>query len=339
MLDIARIMGSFDTAQYQYIPALATLRGERLALTLNTPPSFHDPKSVLVAALPAVEPAQLPPLHAVDPNEMFCARKTALILPVEGAPLVFSGSYARALALRLTGKDGRTIERPAKADAGQGGFVVDTSALSSADLGTSIRGSLHGRWGFEEYSGPSFELMNTEALTLSAAQQSALIVGREDTVHLQAVSVSCIEDVMLQDSAGKRLQAQWSQGKSNELEVKLPLEQAQPGPLTLLITQYGAPQPQPVPLRLLRGRAPRRLRCARRRQPGDAQGRPPGSGRESVDEGLHLCARQAVSQPHWRRADHGRQGPVAAGTLKQAEIDPAKGDAEGRPRLSILTPR
>ena len=86
VLDIARIMGSFTTAQYQYIPALASQHGDQLALMLNTAPSFHDPKSVLVTALPAVEQPQLPPLHAVSPKDTYCARKTALVLPVEGAP-------------------------------------------------------------------------------------------------------------------------------------------------------------------------------------------------------------------------------------------------------------
>ena len=90
VLDIARILDSFHTAQYQYIPALASPHGDELPLTLNTAPSFHNPKSVLVVALPAVERAQLPPLHAVDPKEIYCASKTALVLPVEGAPLVFS---------------------------------------------------------------------------------------------------------------------------------------------------------------------------------------------------------------------------------------------------------
>src|SRR6202000_2042645 len=87
VLDIARIFDSFRTAQYQYIPALTAQRGEQLALTLNTPPSFHNPKSVIVTALPAIEQQQLPPLHAVDPKEIYCARKSSLVLPVEGAPL------------------------------------------------------------------------------------------------------------------------------------------------------------------------------------------------------------------------------------------------------------
>jgi hypothetical protein len=47
IFDIARIFDSIHTAQYQYIPALASASGSRLALTLNAPPSFHDPKSVL----------------------------------------------------------------------------------------------------------------------------------------------------------------------------------------------------------------------------------------------------------------------------------------------------
>src|SRR6185312_13429547 len=122
VLDIARIFSSFTSASYQYIPALATQRGEVLALTLNTPPSFHDPKSVLVTALPAIEAPQPPPLHAVDPKEIYCARKSSLVLPVEGAPLVFSTGYAHDMHLALTGSDGKTIDLPARADAAQGGF-------------------------------------------------------------------------------------------------------------------------------------------------------------------------------------------------------------------------
>src|SRR5271167_2402869 len=83
ILDIARILDSFHTAQYQYIPALAAAQGDQVALSLNTPPSFYDPKSVLVIALPAVEGPQLPPLHAVDPAGIYCERKSSLVLPVE----------------------------------------------------------------------------------------------------------------------------------------------------------------------------------------------------------------------------------------------------------------
>jgi hypothetical protein len=163
VLDIARIMDSFRTAQYQYIPALASPRGDKIALTLNAPPSFHNPKSVLVVALPAVEQPQLPPLHAVDPKEIYCIRRSTLVLPVDGAPLAFSTSYAHDLTLSLTGRDGKTIDLPARADPVEGGYVVDTAGLKVAVLGDSVHAVLKGYWGFDPYEGPTFRLINVHA--------------------------------------------------------------------------------------------------------------------------------------------------------------------------------
>jgi len=248
VLDIARIFDSFRTAQYQYIPALATPRGDKLALALNTAPSFHNPQSVLVVALPAVEQPQLPPLHAVNPKDIYCAGKTALVLPVDGAPLVFSTAYAHDLTLNLTGKDGKSIDLPATADAVQGGYRIDTAALHSAALGDTVHASLQGYWGFEPYRGPSFVLMNAHSKTweLAAGDEDALVVGRQDTVHLRADSVSCVDGIMLKDPAGKELKAEWKSVKPNELEVKLPLQGASPGAMTLLVSQYGVSDPQPI---------------------------------------------------------------------------------------------
>ena len=45
---------------------------------------------------------------------------------------------------------------------------------------------------------------------------------------------------MLKDSQGKELVAEWKANKPNEVEVKLPLQEAQPGVLTLMVTQSGA---------------------------------------------------------------------------------------------------
>ena len=158
VLDIARLLDSFHVARYQYIPALGSLQGDRLALTLNTAPSFQSPKSVLVVALPAVERPQPPPLHAVNPKEIYCARRTTLVLPVEGAPLVFSTNYAHDVSLKLMGAGGRTINLPAAADALKGGYVIDTSALRSADLGDTVQASLQGRWGFDPCRAPAFPI-------------------------------------------------------------------------------------------------------------------------------------------------------------------------------------
>jgi hypothetical protein len=251
VLDLGRLFDSFRTANFQYIPALATAVGDKLSLTLNTPPSFHEPKSVLVAALPAIESAQPPPLHAVNPKDIYCARRDSLVLPVEGAPLVFSTEYAHDTVLRITGKNGETIDLPASADAVRGGFIVDTSALAAAGLADRIQGSLHGFWGFEKFDGPRFQLVNAHAQPWSRAptDDGALIVGRENTLHLQASSVACIDRIMIKDPAGKELQVDWSAVKTNEVEINLPLQQVQPGEMTLFVTQFGSKDPQPVELR------------------------------------------------------------------------------------------
>jgi len=250
VLDIARIFDSFRTAQYQYIPALAMQQGEQLALTLNAPPSFHNPKSVIVVALPAVEQAQLPPLHAVDPKATFCLRKSTLALPVEGAPLVFSTSYAHDLTLKLTRDDGKTVEVPAKADPQLGGFLIDTKALGTVAVGDHVRATLQGYWGFEKYNAPSFELVNVhnQSWALATQDESALIVGRDKTVRLQAGNVTCLDNVMLKGEDGTEHAAEWKQVKPNEVEVTLPLQSAKPGAMTLLVSQYGAPQAQQVHL-------------------------------------------------------------------------------------------
>ena len=250
VLDIARILDSFHTAQYQYIPALASQQGNRLALTLNTPPSFNNPKSVLVAALPAIEQPQLPPLHAVDPKEIYCARKTPLILSLYGAPLAFATAYAHDMTLSLTSNDGKVIDLAAQADARVGGFVVDTSALSGAGLSDGTRGSLHGYWGFDRYDGPDIPLVSTQAQKwqLASADQAALIIGREDTLQLRAGSSSCVAGITLHDSTGRELRADWVAQGPDTLELKLAMQQAKPGALTLLLSQYGASQPQTIQL-------------------------------------------------------------------------------------------
>ena len=327
VLDIARIFDSFRTAQYQYIPALGTQQGDHLALTLNTPPSFYNPKSVLVAALPAVEGAQLPPLHAVDPKEIYCARKSSLVLPVEGAPLVFSTGYAHDMKLVLTGKNGKSLDLPARADATSGGFVIDTAALNAASLGDSVGGQLHGYWGFDPYAGPAFQLVNARAQAwhLASDDANALIVGRSDTVHLRAASVSCIDRIMLQDPRGKDLKVDWKAEKPGEVTLKLPLQDTVPGAVTLLVREYGSKDPQPVRLQAFSavGRFDGFTLHA-----GDAVGVLRGSRLDEV-AGLTIAGQQFAPKD-WSSGKGGEKltlaalNPQAAGTIAPARNAVAK---------------
>jgi hypothetical protein len=252
VLDIVRILDSFSTAMYQYIPALVSHKGDKLALTLNAVPSFYNPKSVLVVALPAIQKAQLPPLHAVDPTEIYCASRTDLVLPVEGAPLAFSTRYAHDITLTLSGKNGQTLRLPARPDGAQGGYVVNTARLQAASLGDTVRATLQGYWGFEPYQGPSFQLRNARTNTWALAPDDAdgLIAGRQDSIHLHTDSVSCLDTIMLKDPNGKELKAEWKTVKPGVVEVQLPLENAKPGTMNLLVNQFGSSEPQTVPIRV-----------------------------------------------------------------------------------------
>ncbi len=126
IIDLVRIMGSIHTAQYQYIPAIAFPQGESLNLRLNTPPSFHNPKSVLVIGLPAVQKAIPPPLRSADANYVACMLRPSVVLPIEGAPLVFSTGFAHDLILHLNTPTGAPAEPDIHLapDAYQGGLVL-----------------------------------------------------------------------------------------------------------------------------------------------------------------------------------------------------------------------
>lgn len=252
LIDLAQIFESMRTAKYQYIPTLDIARGTELSLKLNTPPSFVDPKSVLVVALPNVEPVAFPHLHAADPKQIYCVEEKALVLPVDGAPLIFSTGYAHDMALRLIKKNGKPIDIPIKADPEHGGFVVDTKGLNSDEFDDVVDGVVHGYWGFAPYSGPEFRLQNgrPEHWTLAADEQQPLIVGREGQVHLQAPGTACVDSITLKQASDAPLKATWKTIRPGELLVTLPLDKAPPGSATLLVKQYGAKQTGEVPVQI-----------------------------------------------------------------------------------------
>jgi len=165
--------------------------------------------------------------------------------------LAFSTGYAHDLTLNVTGSDGKTIALPAKADPIQGGYVVDTTALGNAALGDSVHAALKGYWGFEPYEGPTFHLINVHAKSweLAAGDEAALIVGRQNTIHLQADSVSCVDAIMLKDPGGKELKVDWKTTRPDEVEIKLPLQGTSPGAMTLLVKQFGNNQADPIQIR------------------------------------------------------------------------------------------
>ncbi len=239
--DLARIFGAFQTAQLQFIPALNVIRRDRIALMLNAVPSFKKPQSVLVAALPPVGPARLPPLQSAA-DASLCAGRPGLVLPVTGAPLIYATSYAREMRLRVGATD-----LPVTSDAERGGFVVADNALL-AGLNGTVEGQIHGFWGFEPFDGPRFRLAGQGVRAWQAVAGASLVVGRDTPLLLTGGAAACVAGVGMERDGATR-PVKWDTVNGDVLSLKVPLGDVSPGPITLVVRSHGAVEPQRLTLR------------------------------------------------------------------------------------------
>jgi hypothetical protein len=281
IVDLVRITASLHTAKYQYIPAIAFPDADSLNLRLNVPPSFHDPKSVIVIGLPSIQAAVPPPLRPSDPKQVNCLLKPELVLPIEGAPLVYTTGFAHDLVLHLDGP-GAGTDIPVVPDAFRGGLVLShaparkllpgemksrpTSANSKSPTATpqaaakqtasatatpstsnTITGTIQGFWGFDTFKGPTVQLQNTPGKDWKLATADVLIAGRENHLSLSSTGTACIKDITLGTAAGKPAETKWKPAaQPAAVDVTVSLQSSDPGALHLTIDQYGSSKPDTV---------------------------------------------------------------------------------------------
>jgi hypothetical protein len=241
VFDVARILDGLHTAKYQYIPALFTDKDDTMETKLNNPPSFHNPKSVIVIALPPIESVQLPRLSPVNPKEAECLQKPHTLLGMVGDPALFATEYGHGFVLHFEDKQGKAVDLPATPDATLGGFKVDGSKVDTSHFGLSSTGHLKGFWGFDAYEGPSFTFDLSHASQWKAAngEQTALVVGRTDTLHLEDDEAACVSEVELKTPGGSTEKVTFKVSKPSEIEVQVPLKDATPGAVSLLVREWG----------------------------------------------------------------------------------------------------
>lgn len=246
--DVARLLGAFRSAQFQYIPTLARWNNDRIGLLLNAAPSFRNPKSVLVVTMPPVEESAPPPLRAAEPRTEICATRRDLLLPVTASPLLYATGYAHDTALRIAGPGGGTAGLPVRADPERGG-LVPVELLRPDAVAGEAEAVLHGRWGFTAFDGPRFLLQSPHGRAWRTAGDgtTSLVVGRENQLELEGGAASCVSGVELEDRAKNLRAVDWSMAGEDRLVLKLPLARARPGPLTLLVRHHG----QDAPTRLV----------------------------------------------------------------------------------------
>jgi len=272
VVDLVHLVSLLRTAQFQYIPGLAFPQNEVLNLKLNAPPSFINPRTVIVIGLPAIQKAKLPPLHPHDANEVACLLNPKMVLPVEGAPLVFSTGFAHDLVLHLN-RTGTPDDMPLRADAYEGGLVIakeparkqlDPLKQDEAPKGTpkigsasdlSITGTIEGYWGFDHFTGPTILLQQKVGGGWKIAGDTQMLAGKGGHIKLTADGTGCVEHIALASNKAKDLDVSFKPSKGedgkeakNTLDLDVSLKNATPGELALGIRQYGDANEQKVPL-------------------------------------------------------------------------------------------
>lgn len=261
IVDAVRIFSNIHTARYQYLPTLAVPEKDTMNLRLNVPPSFKDPKSVLVVALPPVGAAKAPQLIPATLTDPYCLQKPELVLTADGAPLIFATHLSHDLKLHLSTANG-PLDLPVHPDPELGGFVLDQRPPLLHPM--ALTGILTGKWGFDDWEGPHFKLLSSHSLNwqLDPEDQTALILDRNDLVHLegftdgnQPASLLCVESVEKLNPENKPEKLAWKAAKGNAIEVTVPLkiapgsEKPHAGSITLAIGQYGMENPQKIELK------------------------------------------------------------------------------------------
>ena len=245
--DLFRLVGAFQSTQLQFIPALAHMEDGAVTVLLNTPVSFAKPVSVIVMAMPAVEAPKPPPLRRPDPSAALCAAP-GLVLPVEGAPLIYATDYAHDMMLRLKRADGSAVEMPLRADAALGGFVA-TGAVPAETPGAAVTGQLHGIWGFAPFDGPAFTLSKPDGRGWAAGDHTSLVVGRANTLEVSGGGAGCVTEVEMRRGDAPAQDVTWKQAGADRIVATLPLEKIEPGPLSILIRMKGETDPTVLTLR------------------------------------------------------------------------------------------
>ncbi|MEY4762957.1 MAG: hypothetical protein RLZZ200_2813 [Pseudomonadota bacterium] len=247
LLSLARLMDNFQSARYQYIPALMHPEGSRITLMLNTPPSFHEPQSVLVTAFPPIGEARLPALRNPDPGRAVCVYDKPAVLPLAGGSLLFGASFAQSLVLRVEpagGADRRDIGL--SMDRQAGGFRLGDVGAEALVFAADRPAALQGRWGFDALEGPTYQL-GPQALDavwqVAPDDVSSLVIGRESVVHLSGGDASCLKGLRVFDGAEQSVPATWSIDAAGQLLVRIDLRGALGGGLKLEF-DYVGPQPR-----------------------------------------------------------------------------------------------
>lgn len=220
--DIVGIFGAMHSARYQYIPALGLGHGDTLALVLNTPPSFVDPKSVLMVALPRIGPAVALVPHRQTGDFPPCLEAKEPLVPLTVSPLYYATAYAHDLSLQLHRADGDTASLPVEPDPVRGGLIIVGDAALPKHLAGPVSATLHGMWGFERFTGPDVTLAAAGNWHWQSKDSDRDGRAEEGPLMLVGAASACVATVTVTAPNGKPQPVNWKVAGPDEIAVPLP---------------------------------------------------------------------------------------------------------------------
>lgn len=248
VIDLVHLLGLLHTAQYRYIPAITLPQDASLNTRLNTAPSFGNPMSVIVVALPPIQASRLPDLHLATPRQAFCLRNPEMVLPLRGSTSFYSTEFAHDLYLDFGGK---TL--PITPDVLAGGLIRDLSRqvngvapiTDSADA-PFLRARLRGRWGFDEFDGPELLFQRSEGIGWKI-MNGPFLAGQTSPQQLNADATACLHNVFLRQPDGTASEIPFTMSDDGSINLSIPAQDRAAGKYLLQLSQYGSVAPIALP--------------------------------------------------------------------------------------------
>jgi hypothetical protein len=219
-------------------------------LKLNSPPSFYNPKSVIVIALPKIEPSRVPNLRLEDSTQSFCLASPSMSLPFRGAPSLFSTSFPHDLVIAF-GPEESGVHIALVPDAYDGGLIpanpipeglLDRFETKASDGSVTVQGRLEGRWGFDQLDGPTLNFQYSPGDDWKLVSSKAFMAGEDVEVALRGRGTACIHQITISNSSDDSSPVQFDRASGNDnLVLHLPFKDRSAGTYSLAIAQHGTP--------------------------------------------------------------------------------------------------
>jgi hypothetical protein len=117
--------------------------------------------------------------------------------------------------------------------------VLRDRAPSNAGARRITAAAIRGHWGFEPFVGPSIDLRAASSAAWQAAQDTSLVIGRDNRLVLRGGATACVEEVVLQRGSEPGTALKWEPTGTDAIAVTLPLASARPGKLRLQVRHAG----------------------------------------------------------------------------------------------------